>query len=388
MNGPETPSPPPPTPRGTRRVDAARHLLKPHQFRESMAVSPQPSLRNAALVGVQTSLAAALVLPFMHLSPWPQLIGYAALGTLVGLFGRFAPQARRGRIVLMAALLQVATIFFMSMAAWLGLPVVGQLILLSIGAGLLFFAATTGQFGPPGALIFIFAASACIGQVDAGMVVLERTAATAAAAALTLLICLLTERLRHHGTDAAPLPVEQLRPVGHRIIAAARMAMGAGVATLLAHAAGMAHPAWAGMGAVAVMQGTHLHVSMNRALQRMAGTILGAMLVWLILVQTPSVWTVIALLIVIQIATEVVIGTNYAFGQILVTPMALLMSYLAAPGVAGAAMAPERVVDTLIGAVIGIAFAVLFSTLDDRAHLAHHHARRSGDPRNDDGETR
>lgn len=124
------------------------------------------------------------------------------------------------------------------------------------------------------------------------------------------------------------------------------------------------------MGALAVMQGAHLHITMNRALQRMAGTVVGALLAWVLLVQDPSVWTLIAVLILLQVATEMVIGINYAFGQILVTPMALLMTHLAAPQATGPAMAPERVLDTLLGAGAGIVIAVLLSTMDDRRHLA------------------
>ncbi len=98
------------------------------------------------------------------------------------------------------------------------------------------------------------------------------------------------------------------------------------------------------------MQGAHLHINMNRALQRMAGTVAGACIAWLILAQDPSVWTVIAGIVVFQFITEAVIGYNYAFGQITVTLLALLMSHLAASGVSPAGMAPERVFDTIVGA--------------------------------------
>src|SRR5690606_30091155 len=110
----------------------------------------------------------------------------------------------------------------------------------------------------------------------------------------------------------------------------------------------------------------HLHISMNRALQRMAGTTAGAILIWLVLIQAPSAWTVIALLAVLMVATEVVIGANYGLAQTLITPMALLMTYLATPHAAGLGMVPERVLDTLIGASIGMVMAVLCSTIDDR----------------------
>lgn len=101
------------------------------------------------------------------------------------------------------------------------------------------------------------------------------------------------------------------------------------------------------MGALAVLQATHLHINMNRALQRTVGTTVGAVLAWLLLIQDPSVWILIAVLVALQILTEV-IGANYALGQV-VTPMALLMTHLAAPQAGGPAMAPERVLDTLLG---------------------------------------
>jgi uncharacterized membrane protein YccC len=96
----------------------------------------------------------------------------------------------------------------------------------------------------------------------------------------------------------------------------------------------------------------------------------------LVLLSQPSVWTIIVLVVILSFATEIIIGSNYGLGQIQVTPMALLMSYLAAPDLAGMAMVQERVVDTLIGTTVGICFAILFSTLDDRAHLLTHHINR------------
>jgi len=362
----------------TRRIDAARHLLKPHQIRESLALAAQPSRRNSSLAGLQAALTVAIALPLVHLSPWPHLTGFAALGSLVALFGRFAAPTDRGRVLLLCALCQCLAVLAMSTAAWLGASSTVQLLLLALGCGLFFFVATAGQFGPPGALIFVFAAGASMGQVGGWQDVIARSLATAAIAALAIGICALTESFRQQARPEAPFPAEPARPLAHRLIAAGRMVLGAAIAAFVADAAGAPHPAWAAMGAMAVMQGAHLHINMNRALQRMAGTVVGAGLVWLILTQAPSVWSVIALIAVLQFATEVIIGTNYALGQILVTPMALLMSYLAAPGVAGAAMAPERVFDTLLGAAIGIMLAILCSTLDDRSYLASHHAARTG----------
>lgn len=359
-----------------RRIDATRQLLDPAHVRDSLVLAPQASLRNSALAGLQAAVAGAIALPLVHLSPWPHLIGFVALGVLVALFGRFAPARRRSGIIARCAVWQTLAVLGLSAAAWLGASTPVQLALLALACGLFFFVSVTGRFGAPGPLIFVFAAGASMADTLTGAQVLERTAATAIAAALSWAICAASEAWRHHPTAERPFPEEPVRPVRRRLIASARIGVGAGLAILASHTLGADHPAWAAMGALAVMQGTHLHISMNRALQRMAGTVVGAVLAWLILVQEPSIWTLIAVLVTLQFATEIVIGTNYALGQMLVTPMALLMTHLAAPDAAGAAMAPERVLDTVLGATIGLCIAVLLSTLDDRRHLAEHVAAR------------
>lgn len=66
-------------------------------------------------------------------------------------------------------------------------------------------------------------------------------------------------------------------------------------------------------------------------------------------------------------------GCNHALGQITVTTMALRMTYMASPA-AALSMLVERVLDTKLGTVLGIAFALVFSSVDDRMHL---HAHRS-----------
>ncbi len=358
-------------PLAVRRADAIRHLLHPRQLRASLALAPQPSLRNASLAGLQSATAAAIALPLVYLSPWSHLIGYAALGTLIALFGRFAPARSRNHILFLSLICQTLAVFVMSTAGWMGVPATAKLVLLALACGIFFLVAVAGRFGPPGPLIFIFAAGAAMRDLTSFQQVLERSAATAATGLLAWAICAATERLRHHPPEEDMAQAEGPHLSRNLVIAATRSAVAAGVAAFASLAFTADYPFWAAMGALAVLQGAHLHISMNRALQRMAGTIVGALLVWGILAQNPSTWTIIAVLVMLQYVTEVIIGSNYGLGQILVTPMALLMTHLAAPQTAGA-MVSERILDTLLGAGIGIGIAILWSSLDDRYHLARH----------------
>lgn len=359
----------------TRR-QATRHLLHTHRVEESLQLGSQPSLRNATLAGLQAALTLAICVPLFALSPWSHLVGFAALGALVALFGRFAPPRRRAGIVLQCAFWQVFAVFSMSAAAWLNWPHVAKLTLLALSCGFYLIVSFRGKFGAPGPLIFIFAVGAAMADSLTLLEVMERTLATAIAALFAWLVCVVSEAWRHTPSAERPFPTEPDLPPGRLLFMAARVAVAALIVVFICYALDLQFPAWAAMGAVAVMQGAHLHISMHRALQRMAGTLVGAGLAWVLLIQDPSVWTILVVLVLLQFFTEVVIGINYAFAQVLVTPMALLMTHLAAPVSMGAAMAPERVVDTLLGAVVGMAIAVLLSNIEDRRTLARHHKKR------------
>lgn len=357
----------------TRR-HSARHLLDRNQLRQSLIVATPPSLKNAGIAGFQAALAILIALATTHLSPWPQLVGFPALGALAALFGRYASLGHRRRIVMICGILMVAGVLVPSLASYVGASPGLMVLILALSAGLYTLAVSHwGLAGGPGAVIFVFAVGAALGPVDTLDAVAERTLATAWGALLAWLVCALTDRLRPQG---APVPARPAppSPLSQQLFNAGRITVGAAMAALITYWSGWHYPAWAAIGATAVMQGGHLHLTMNRSLQRMAGTVVGACIVWAILAQDPSFWVVVTAVVLFQFITEVIIGYNYALGQIAITPMALLMTHLASP-IASSNMPVERVLDTIVGAAIGIVFALIFSTVDDRMHLARRHKK-------------
>lgn len=362
---------PPPT---SSRFASARYLLALARIRESLDLVSPPPLRNAAVAGMQTALAVLIAVAATHLSPWGHYAGFPALGALAALFGRFAPARRRMPIVSASGLLLVGSVGLLSLLSLIDAPAAAMLLALALLTGVLILLTTRWRLGAPGAVIFVFAACAGLYPADSWQAVAERTLFTAAGAAIAWLVCLLTDGLRASAQPPVAAAADATRPLRYQLIAAARISFCAGLAALLALAAGWSHPAWAAIGATAVLQGSHLHITMHRALQRSFGTLIGAAIAWLILSQHPSFWLVLLAVVLFQIVTELVIGINYALGQICITPMALLMTSLAAPASA-VGMPVDRVLDTVLGALIGMAFALVFSSLDDRAHLAGHHAR-------------
>ena len=374
----------PRTPPTSTHTRALRQIAAPARLRESLALNRPLSVRNACIAGLQVALAVVLVSIALHYSPWSDMASYGGLGALAALFGRFAPLAQRRRIVAMAGLQLVVPVALLSLLGLSGLGPVAMLLALAVVAGGLASLAHRTQMGPPGAVIFIFAASAAVSPIDHLGILVERTAATALGAVAAWLLCLLTDHWRDLQVrpPAAPTPapaanapaVPPLGP-GYAPQWSLRVAVCAALAALAAHAAGWSHPAWAAIGAVAVMQGAHLPGTVHRAWQRTLGTVVGAALAWLILSSSPNFWQLLAAVAVLQLLTELVIGFNYALGQVFVTPMALLMTALSSHS--GATdMAVSRIFDTLVGVAVGLVLALLLSSLDDRLYLARHHDRR------------
>lgn len=365
MNAPFNPMPP----RAASRTASVRHLMQSQHLQASLALGQPLSMRIALIAGLQTALAVLLAIVVTRLSPWPELVGFSALGALSALFGRFAPMRQRMRILGITAGLMVLGVLLPSLAVWWGVSPAWMMLVLAVLAGLSSLAVSHWGLGAPGATIIVFGVGAAMAPISQGLDVLHHTFATAAGGVLACLACGATDWLRKDVLPNLRLPQVEPARWPAELMAAGRVAVAAGAAAWIAYAAGWHHPAWAAIGATAVMQGSHLHITLHRALQRMAGTIIGAFIVWLLLAQEPPLWVIAACIVFFQFITEVLMGINYALGQATVTPLALLMTYLASPA-SSAHLPVERVMDTILGATLGIVFAVIFSTLEDRAHLA------------------
>lgn len=362
-------------------------LGSPARFRESLVLQRPASLRAAWAVGLQAAAAVIAAAVLLHLSPWPQWAAYGGLGALAALYGRFSPAAQRRRIVMRAGALLVASVLSVSLLSLLANSMMQMLLLFALVTGVIAAWSHRAQLGLPGVVIFIFAGSAALAPAASGQEVAARSLAAAMGVAMALLMGLLTERWRlaagPHTGIAIPTPAQTAAEASanhfwhkHPLLRVGlSVALCSFVATQAAHALDLAHPAWAAIGAVAVVQGSHLHVVMHRAWQRTLGTVVGAGIAWLVLSQHPTFYQILLAVALLQVITEICMGYNYALGQMAVTPMALLMTGLAAHTDA-LEIATARIFDTALGAVVGIVLALLLSTLQERQLLAEHHRQR------------
>ncbi|MEE2030591.1 FUSC family protein [Rhodococcus chondri] len=151
-------------------------------------------------------------------------------------------------------------------------------------------------------------------------------------------------------------------------IGVGRITLASLLAGWFAEAAGLQHPLWATMGAMAALQGANYRHTVQRAIQRLLGNVGGALIAAVLLVLDLGYWPLVLAIVLFQTVTEMVVTRNYAFASVFVTTMALLLTGLGAK--LGPDIAISRVADTLIGVVIGVIVAALTIAHGDRHHLA------------------
>ena len=103
---------------------------------------------------------------------------------------------------------------------------------------------------------------------------------------------------------------------------------------------------------VAIVVKPQLSLSTTSTLQRVGGTVLGALLAVLIVITFTDKWTLIAALFVLTVLAISLVEVSYGLSVIFITPLVLVMLNVPHPG--QWQLADVRVLNTLIGAAIGL----------------------------------
>ncbi len=148
-----------------------------------------------------------------------------------------------------------------------------------------------------------------------------------------------------------------LRRLGPLAPIALRVALGCSLAGYASLALGVGRPYWALVTAASLYQ-TNVTLTWSRGVQRVVGNLVGV-LVFAALVPLAHLGQAALVLccLALNFGAEALIGRNYWLGSVCVTPMALLITEFAHLQRPGELMA-DRVVDTLVGALVGFAAAV------------------------------
>ncbi|MGV9607940.1 FUSC family protein [Streptomyces sp. NPDC003631] len=138
---------------------------------------------------------------------------------------------------------------------------------------------------------------------------------------------------------------------------ALRTALGCALAGYVSLALGVGRPYWALVTAASIYQ-ANVTLTWRRGVQRIVGNLAGVLVFAAVApVAHAGRFALVVCCLVLNFGAEALIGRNYWLGSVCVTPMALLISEFARYQEPGGLMA-DRVLDTLIGALVGFVAAI------------------------------
>jgi hypothetical protein len=295
---------------------------------------------------------------------------FASFGAFTGIYGRGELHRKRLFIQLRAGSLMLLVILLATLSARaghaLGLSDAAgtwtQVAATTVVAGACSLVIARWRHRPAGSLfhIFAFAAIASIpNQPPLWQCMLVSV--------LTTLFCLLigisSRLVRSRRTPwAMPEPVRLtpaekraawLEAVGYLVAAG----LAGALATVVGQWLGFGHNYWAMVAAVVPLVGRTTRHRVARGVQRIIGTVLGLIVLAGILLLNPAPWQMVLVIAACQFGAEMFIARQYVLAQVFVTPLALSATLLAAPA-APELLLRDRIVETVIGAAVGIAVVV------------------------------
>ena len=208
---------------------------------------------------------------------------------------------------------------------------------------------------PPGPVFFVMAAAIGAYSPAHGKAAVEQLMAVAAGSLGAVGIALAYSlHMRHH---EGPLPPTTRRRHDLRTVWLEATLIGScvGLSLLAAQVLQMPRPYWVPISCLAVVQGASLHAAWSRQLHRILGTLVG-LGVFAMIVQLPlHGWMIVGVATTLAFIIETLVVRHYGLATVFFTPMALLLAeYGAAQAVAIDALMRARLLDTVLGAFIGL----------------------------------
>lgn len=295
------------------------------------------------------------------------LLLFAVFAGFMGVYGRNHSHRARLRLQCAAGGAQLSSL---ALGAAIGLSSHREVLLViaaTIWAGLWSVVGGIQRWAPPGPMFQIFALGATASMPMTGHLMAQGMV-VAVAACLWCLLINAAERLlwlpssrREHNPFTRP--ARQGPPPAHgvawtAVLYAAVTFVAGAVPTVL----GIGHAYWAMITALAVMAVPTAAARLGRGLQRLAGTVIGIGLGWLLLATHPSALVALVLVACLQFCIEMYILRNYAIASIFITPLVIVMASMAHNTTENELLF-ERALQTLIGCGIGFAATVIVAFL-------------------------
>lgn len=309
---------------------------------------------------MRAGLTVGTALAILGVTGHVALVPYATFGAFAVVYGGRAPVRGRWRVQARAGawlVLAVATgcaVATNDARAWLAVGVAA--VWAALGARL----SDRYRWLPPGPMFLVFSFVTCA-AIPVGPATIGWGALTAAVTATYGVLIGVAEGwiADRRGTRPAGLPPRgpNHRP-NRRRVQAIRCAVAVVIAGGAATALGIERPGWAMIAAVVPLSVVEVHHQLARGVHRVLGTLVGLVLAGVLLALQPSVAVTLALVVVLQMLTELLVARHYGAALVFITPLALLVLQVSAPEPV-AQLLLARGVETVIGIAVGVVIAVL-----------------------------
>ena len=303
----------------------------------------------------------------------------SSLGGLVFLYIANLPLAQRMVVLMVCAFAMAASFGLAQMGSALhplATPVVLTFLTLLVGMVTRFY-----RLPPPGSFFFIMVAS--IGAylpVNVELIPL-RVGLVFMGSMLALLMAFfysLWMMPRLPPPQPAPSPHYDFQYVVYDSVL---IAVFVGLALVVAELMGLRSAYWAPVSCIAIMQNVTMRAVWNKQVHRILGTAAGMVLTWLLLTLQLNPWSLFLILTTLSFIIEMLVVRHYGLAVIFITPLTILLAE------AGASMQlpPDviiqaRLIDIVVGSVIGVVGGVFLHNLSLREWVSRHLFRRPMPP--------
>lgn len=331
-------------------------------LRPGPAAAPA-AVRSALAVGVPLFV----VIGIGHL----ECALFAVCGSLTAVYGRDEEPRQRFFTQLSAAFALVSATVLGASLTLAQTPVSVIALGASLGAAGSLFSALMGWL-PPGPLFVVLSFASCADLPGKTGSTALSAALVAGATALWALFLGVVGALRVGGSPAGRATRRPHWPVLRDRVAlnrAAWCALAVAIAGTVSVLTIGRHTGWAMVAATAPFAGGTLKASVRRGVHRVVGTFFGSGVALAILGLNPTAYLAVVIIMAAQGLGELFVLQNYAFALLFITPSALLGVLLtnAAPV---RLLLQDRLVDTALGACVGIAVLVSAQALANRRRPA------------------
>jgi hypothetical protein len=211
------------------------------------------------------------------------------------------------------------------------------------------------RVGPPGSLFFIMAASIAVyspvGVLQVPLNVGLLTMGSLLACVIAFFYSVYLLRLE------APQPATPLPPATFAFTVFDPIIIGVfvGISLSVAQAFDLQRAYWVPVSCLAVIQEVSLRAVWNRQFQRIAGTGVGLILAWCLLLLPLDKWTVSLMMIVLTFLIETLVVRHYGLAVVFITPLTIFLAEGTRLGHGSAnVMLQARLLDTVIGSLLGL----------------------------------